>query len=201
MAQIASFGGCLISWCFLITCSPAIANFALKFSTPEYFAVAVFGLTIIGSLSAHSPLKGFLAGLFGLIIADDGLDPLDGIPVLPLGAIISWGYFLCPGPHRAFWRGRGFRQCGTDRFVFHGHSKDPQCPTWTDMKKCLHLICGGGIIGTFIGALPGTGWILPPLSVTEKPNGGPNIRKNSGPASWKALPPRRLEITASAAGP
>ncbi len=159
MAQIASFGGCLISWCFLITCSPAIANFALKFSTPEYFAIAVFGLTIIGSLSAHSPLKGFLAGIFGLIIAMIGLDPLDGIPRFTFGSdYLLGGISYVPALIGLFGVAEVFanvEQIASSSMVIQKIRN--VLPTWADMKKCLHLIFGGGIIGTFIGALPGTG--------------------------------------------
>jgi putative tricarboxylic transport membrane protein len=159
MAQTASFGGCLISWLFLITCSPLIAHMALKFSTPEYFAFAVFGLTIIGSLSAHSPLKGFIAGLFGLILAAVGLDPLDGIPRFTFGSQdLLGGISYVPALIGLFGIAEVFasvEQIGAAAVVIQKIKN--VLPTREDLKKCFHLILGGGIIGTFIGALPGTG--------------------------------------------
>lgn len=52
MSAIASFVGGLISTIMLMTVSPYLAKFALRFSAPEYFALAVFGLTIIASVSS-----------------------------------------------------------------------------------------------------------------------------------------------------
>jgi putative tricarboxylic transport membrane protein len=159
MAQIASFGGLIISWLFLITCSPLIAEMALKFSTPEYFAVAVFGLTIIGSLAAHSPLKGFMAGLFGLIIAMIGLDPLDGIPRFTFGSDnFLGGISYVPALIGLFGIAEVFanvEQVASKSIVMQKIKN--VLPSWEDLKKCWHFIIGGGIIGTFIGALPGTG--------------------------------------------
>jgi len=159
MAQVASFGGLIISWFFLITCSPIIAHFALKFSTPEYFAVAVFGLTIIGSLSARSPLKGFMAGLFGLLIGTIGLDPLDGIPRFTFGSdYLLGGISYVPALIGLFGVAEVFANveqiASTSKVIQKIHKI---LPTWEDFKRCGHIILGGGIIGTFIGALPGTG--------------------------------------------
>ena len=159
IAQIASFGGLLISSFFLITCSPLIAHFALKFSTPEYFAVAVFGLTIIGSLSTRSPLKGFLAGLFGLLIATIGLDPLDGIPRFTFGSdYFLGGISYVPALIGLF---------GIAEVLVNVEQKGLRSPviqkirnvlpSWDEAKQCLSTIFRGGVIGTLIGALPGTG--------------------------------------------
>jgi putative tricarboxylic transport membrane protein len=159
IAQIASFGGLLISSFFLITCSPLIAHFALKFSTPEYFAVAVFGLTIIGSLSTRSPLKGLLAGLFGLLIATIGLDPLDGIPRFTFGSdYFLGGISYVPALIGLFGIAEvlvNVEQTGLRSPVIQ--TIRDVLPSWDEAKQCLSTIFGGGIIGTLIGALPGTG--------------------------------------------
>lgn len=159
ISQVASFGGLTISWFFLIICSPVIARFALKFSTPEYFAIAVFGLTIIGSPSARSPLKGFLAGPFGLIIGTVGLDPLDGILRFTFGNdYFLGGFSYVPALIGLFGVAKVFanvEQTATTSTLIQKIRKI--LPTWHDFKRCGRIIFGGGIIGTFIGALPGTG--------------------------------------------
>ena len=50
-ATVASFLGGMISLAFLVLLSPQVARFALFFGPPEYFALAVFGLTIIAAVS------------------------------------------------------------------------------------------------------------------------------------------------------
>lgn len=47
MATVASFIGGVISAIALIGIAPFLAKAAMSFSAPEYFAVAVFGLTIV----------------------------------------------------------------------------------------------------------------------------------------------------------
>ena len=67
----STFGGIFSAICLIIF-SPMLASVALKFSKPEYFALAVFGLSIITSVSSGSILKGLLGGFIGLFIATIG---------------------------------------------------------------------------------------------------------------------------------
>ena len=78
MATIASFVGGIISCVSLIVLSPQLANFSLRFGPAEYFAVGLFGLSIVASLSADNILKGLLAAFLGLLIATVGMDPVLG---------------------------------------------------------------------------------------------------------------------------
>lgn len=48
------------------------------FGAPEYFAVAVFGLTVVASLSSGHLVKGLISALAGLFLATIGLDPVTG---------------------------------------------------------------------------------------------------------------------------
>lgn len=59
--------GGTISALVLICVAPQLAKLALKFGPPEYFCLAVFGLTIIASISGKNMLKGIIAGLLGLL--------------------------------------------------------------------------------------------------------------------------------------
>ena len=70
----SSMGG-LISCIFLIFLAPILSRFALRFSSAEFFALALFGLTIVFSVSGKSLLKGAIAGCIGLLICSVGMDP------------------------------------------------------------------------------------------------------------------------------
>ena len=64
MATYSSVFGGIGSAIFLVTLAPLLSKFALAFSAPEYFALAVLGITIIGSISSGSLAKGaFKAGV------------------------------------------------------------------------------------------------------------------------------------------
>ena len=77
-AAIASFWGGVISLVALFTMAPAIAKFSLKFGPIENFMIAIFGLTIIASLSSKNMLKGLISGLIGLLASTVGMDSFVG---------------------------------------------------------------------------------------------------------------------------
>lgn len=77
-AAVASFWGGCISLIALIFLAPPLARFAFEFGPQEKFMMAVFGLTIIASLSVKNVLKGLMMGCVGLLIACIGMDPVLG---------------------------------------------------------------------------------------------------------------------------
>ncbi len=81
----ASFMGTLISWFGLVLISPVLAKVAIKFSMPEYFAVALFSLSTVSTLVKGSPIKGLMACLFGILISTIGQAPVDGAPRFTFG--------------------------------------------------------------------------------------------------------------------
>lgn len=72
-----SFLGTLFSIIVLILLAPNLATLALQFGDYEYFAIAVFSLTMIASLSSGSMVKGLLSGMFGIAIGTVGMAPID----------------------------------------------------------------------------------------------------------------------------
>ncbi len=74
---LSSAIGSLLGIFALMFISPALAKVCLLFGATEYFAVSVFSLTIIASLSGKDMLKGLLSGLFGIAIAMVGMAPID----------------------------------------------------------------------------------------------------------------------------
>lgn len=78
MTTVASSIGGIFSCIVLIFISPQLAKVALSFGPPEYFALALFGLSIVAGVSGDSLLKGVIAGLMGLLIATIGMDPVTG---------------------------------------------------------------------------------------------------------------------------
>ncbi len=77
-ATIASvFGGC-VGVAFLITLAPLLADAALMFGPMEYFWLAIFGLTLISSISEGSTLKGFAGAALGLLISTIGVAVIGG---------------------------------------------------------------------------------------------------------------------------
>lgn len=77
-ATIASALGGLIGALILTFLAPQIAKIALKFGAPEYIWLAVYGLTMISFVSGKSLVKGYICGLVGLLLATMGIDPISG---------------------------------------------------------------------------------------------------------------------------
>jgi len=142
---------------FLISASSV---FALKFSPAEYFALAVFGLSIIVSISGNNVIKGLMSGFFGLILCTVGSDPISGFPRYIFGQMELYeGPPFIPTLIGLFAVSEILS--GVEKFSI-GSTKITEkvtqiLPTPADMKRCMVTICKGGLIGTFIGAIPGAG--------------------------------------------
>jgi len=68
-------GGLLSSLCLILFAFP-LARFALKFGPAEYAVLALFGLTMMVSVSGSSIVKGMLVGFLGLLLSTVGLDSM-----------------------------------------------------------------------------------------------------------------------------
>ena len=58
----------------------------MKFKSPEYFWLSIFGLTVIAGVSSKSLLKGFISGILGLLISTIGMDPMEGVERFMMGS-------------------------------------------------------------------------------------------------------------------
>jgi len=159
IATVASFVGGAVSVVLVTLLSPQIANIALSIGSPEYFAIAFFGLTIIASISGDSITKGMLSGLAGMLIATIGLDPTLGQPRFTLGfseltagiefiAVMIGLFGLAEGLNR-------YRE-GIDSL---GVEQDLSgiAPSISDLKEIRNVTIGSSIAGSLIGAIPGAG--------------------------------------------
>ena len=159
MATFASVFGGVGSAIFLVTLSPLLSRFALAFSAPEYFALAVLGITIIGSISGGSLAKGLLSGCIGLLIATIGLDPIQGYTRFTFGTVnLMGGIPFIPALIGLFAVSEALSQF--ERLVEPKNETvnlKKLIPTMTDIRKVFKTLTKSTIIGTFVGALPGAG--------------------------------------------
>ncbi|NOL49893.1 tripartite tricarboxylate transporter permease [Pelistega europaea] len=78
---LAVFGSCIggiFSTIVLLLMAPLLANLALLLGAQEYFLLAVFGVTVIASLSEGDLLKSLIVGVLGLILSMVGMHPMTG---------------------------------------------------------------------------------------------------------------------------
>ena len=160
MTTVASFIGGVFSCFILAGVAPQLARFALNFSAPEYFALGIFGLTIVATLSEGALLKGCIAACLGLLIAMVGMDPLTGNLRLTFdSANLINGVSLIPALVGLYALSQVFLTCED---VFRGKRLSAVnisrkgislAEIWANRSALLR----GSLIGTFIGIVPATG--------------------------------------------
>jgi putative tricarboxylic transport membrane protein len=77
-SSIVTTGGILLSMVLFVFAARPVAQLALEFGPAEMFALVVFGLAIMVSVSGKSVGKGLIAGIAGLALATVGRDPITG---------------------------------------------------------------------------------------------------------------------------
>lgn len=164
-ATVCSVIGGTVSAFALMFLAPPLAAISLKFSSIEYFLIAVFGLSIIGSLAGDSMAKGVMSGLLGLFVGIVGLDPMNGVPRFTFGFLpLETGIALVPAMIGMFSISQVM--IGTEDIV-KGKTNildNPEkllqgrfFPTKEEFKRIIPTIIKSSIIGVIVGILPGAG--------------------------------------------
>uniref|UniRef100_A0A7C3RIX8 C4-dicarboxylate ABC transporter permease n=1 Tax=Dictyoglomus thermophilum TaxID=14 RepID=A0A7C3RIX8_DICTH len=158
-ALIASVSGGILSGIILALLAPQLANFALKFSPIDYFALAIFGLSIIASVSGKNLLKGIISGLLGLFISTVGIENIRGSTRFIFGIpSLSAGFELLPVLIGIF--------AITEIMMELEKEKEEIIPkqkisniflSKEEYKSIIIPILVGAIIGIALGIIPGTG--------------------------------------------
>ncbi|MDF2821060.1 MAG: C4-dicarboxylate transporter permease [Clostridiales bacterium] len=159
ISTVASFAGGTISVILLTLISPQLAKLALKFSAAEYFALAMFGLSIIASISGKHLLKGLLAGVIGLLVSTIGIDLVTGYQRFTFGNMNLFnGLSFISVMIGLFALSQAFVSIETmvKKLVIK-QKVDRVLPSLSDIKKITPTTIRSGLIGTFIGIIPGAG--------------------------------------------
>jgi len=157
---VASTAGGIFGALVLIFFSVPLARAALSFGPAEYFALAVFGLTIISSLSRGNWIKAFIATLIGLLLNTVGMDPFTGYLRFTFGVSeLSDGFSFIPALIGLFAVGEIFLSIEREfpfkkKAVQKLSGKMPKLSLFWKMKR---IILQSSLIGTLIGVVPGAG--------------------------------------------
>lgn len=162
IATVSSVIGGLMGVLFLLLLAPPLAKLSLKFGSPEYFWVAMMGVTLIAGLSGGSLFKGLLAGTIGMFISTIGVAPIGGetrftfgMPVLQGGVamiIALIGLFVVP---------ELFNIAGRAAPALMASVNDRDKPSlWKVVKTVLSQpinLIRSSIIGEIVSIIPGAG--------------------------------------------
>lgn len=163
MALIASTFGGLVSALCLLFFSPQISKVAMNFGAPEYFALALFGLSIIASVSGKSIMKGLISGSVGMLVATVGIDSVSGMTRFTFGnikmyngvkmiAVLLGVYAVAQLIARINGTEAGGQASSLD---MKGMKADRV--SFREMKRMIPTMAKSSVIGSVIGAIPGTG--------------------------------------------
>lgn len=158
IATSGSVLGTLIGMFFLALFTPVLGDLALKFGAYEFFWLALFGVVIAGTLTGGDPLKGWIAGIVGIACASVGQEAVYAYDRFTFGnRDLAGGFQLVPALVGAF----GFAEllmAARERAVpVKVNPFDSVIPKLVDVAQRWRTILRSGLIGTFIGILPGVG--------------------------------------------
>lgn len=156
----STFGGIFSALCLLFLSEP-ISRVARQMSYPEYFALSVFGLSIITFISGKSMVKGLICGAIGVLLSTVGMDKTSGLNRFTFGSIqLYTGLTMM-----AVLLGTFAISQMIDRVVRQnqpegsdlGEAREGDKLTRGETKALLPTMLKSSAIGAVIGAIPGTG--------------------------------------------
>jgi putative tricarboxylic transport membrane protein len=159
IAAIGSFIAGTVSVVLLMLAAPPLADLAVTFGPPEYFALMVLGLTTLASLTSGSMLKGLAMALVGLMLGTIGIDVMIGAPRFTFDSVnlldkldflpVAVGLFAIGELLYNIWR--------PVRVEPIKARLSGLLPTRQDWRDSAGSIARGTVIGFFVGMLPGAG--------------------------------------------
>lgn len=159
IATTGSFLGSIVGVIAMALFTPLLGTIALKFQSFEFFWFGVFGIVICGNLTApKDPLKGWIAGFLGLFVAMIGMEGIHAYVRYSFGSVdLASGVALIPAMVGAF----GFAEIITvmrhTKFEVVKTEINRILPPVREIAKYWKTIIRSGVVGTFIGAVPGVG--------------------------------------------
>ena len=156
----SAIGG-LVSALAMLTLSPQLTQAALSFSPSDIFAITFMGLSILTCLDSKNILRTLISGLFGLLLACVGQDPMYAVQRLTFGSgeLIA-GLEMIPVLIGVFAVTEVLKQTKkrdtlkSDDGNASVNTKMPSFKEWWGIKW---LLARCSVIGTVIGILPGAG--------------------------------------------
>jgi putative tricarboxylic transport membrane protein len=174
----SSLIGAIFAAAALAVAIPVIRPLVLSFGSPEFFMLALLGITFVASLSGEDQLKGIIAGGIGLMLATIGLDPISGIQRYTFGQLFLWdgiglvpitiGFYAIPETIELAVLGTSISQQKVEKLggVMQG-VKDAFRHWW--------LVIRCSALGTFTAIIPGMGaattqWLAYAHAVQSSPH-------------------------------
>ena len=194
-ALMSSLMGAVVGAVLLAAAIPIVKPLVLSFASPEFFALAMLGVTFIAAVSGAHVLKGLIAGALGLMLSMVGLDPQTGLERFTFGSLELWdgvslvaitvGMFGIPEIIDLWRDGSSISKHPVDKLGGVRQGVRDTFRYWALTLRC-------GAIGTFAGIIPGLGasvgqWLAYAHAVQSSPDrdkfGRGDVRGVLGPGA------------------
>ena len=192
---MSSLVGAIFAGVALAVAIPVIRPLVLSFGSPEFFMLALLGITFVASLSGEDQLKGIIAGGIGLMLATIGLDPISGIQRYTFGQLFLWdgiglvpitiGFYAIPETIELAVLGTSIAQQKVEKIGGVMEGVKDTFRHWSLVIRCSAL-------GTFTAIIPGMGaattqWLAYAHAVQSSPDkerfGKGDVRGVLGPGA------------------
>jgi TctA family transporter len=177
-ALMSSLLGAIFGAFALALAIPIVRPLVLSIGSPEFFMLAMLGITFLASLSGGAVVKGLTAAAIGLMLATVGLDPISGTERYTFGILYLWdhislvsatlGLFAIPEIIDLAVKGTSIAEKSVDKIggVMEGVR---------DTFRHWRLVLRCSAIGTYIGVIPGMGgsvsqWVAYAHAVQTSPD-------------------------------
>lgn len=163
-ALVGSVFGDTFSNLLLMFVAAPLSLFTLKIGSAEQFSLIILALTVVGSISGPSLIKGIICCCLGILVSTIGISESTGATRFTFGLEdLNSGISLIPMvigllclPEVIHQVSLGGGKMLHIALNLKKHSDDNHM-TWAEFKYCLPIMLKSSMIGSFLGAMPGIG--------------------------------------------
>jgi putative tricarboxylic transport membrane protein len=179
-AMMSSLIGAVFGALVLGLAIPILRPLVLTFGSPEFFMLAVLGITFVAALSGEALLRGLVAGGLGLWLATIGLDPITATQRYTFGHLFLWdGIGLVPVTI-GFYAIPELVDLAVQRSSIAQVDVSQVGGVWQGVRDTFRhwlLVLRCSAIGTFVSVIPGLGaattqWVAYAHAVQSSPDRG-----------------------------
>ncbi|MFB4212246.1 tripartite tricarboxylate transporter permease [Shouchella sp. JSM 1781072] len=203
IAAVASFVGGTVAALFLMLFAPLLAQLAVTFGPPEYFALMLLGIIAITSFSEGSSIRAYISAILGFMIVTIGIDSQTGTKRFTFGEVnllegidflvIALGLFALAEVTQLI-------KNRSDNSLQNMSNIGSIKLTKKDIKEMAGPMSRHSILGFVIGVLPGAGATIASFMSYVAEKGLSKRPKEFGRGSIKGLTAPETSTNAASTG-
>lgn len=156
IAAIGSFFAGMMGLVGLVFFAPFLANQALHFGPPEYFVLLFMALLILFNISGQSFIKSVIMGAIGFLLSFVGIGLSSGVPRFDFSLpFLAGGFEMISVIIGLFAITEVLKGIEENRRKIKQEKMNRVFPTKKDLKESAGPMVRGGLLGFFLGILPG----------------------------------------------